>query len=450
MKPSSWLFPERGKGLHGLATALLGGKEMKGRKRKILAAAVTGVLAASIGVVSNPIVAAPKKITVNFFTFTAVPDHMADLKAMVAAFEKKNPTIRINIQSASYADYFTKLKTRVAGNQTPDTFELNYENFVTYASAGTLLDFNKASAKDKTFKKNSYYGKAYDVFSAKGKQYGVPSSFSTVVLYYNKDLFKAAGVATPTSSWDWSDEAAAAAALKAKLPEGAYADFQPTQFWEFYKVLGQAGGKFLSADKKQALFNKQPGITALNWLVSKTEKGYTPTKAQMGTLDDGAMFKAGKLAMYHTGIWMFDAFKDAPFGWDIVVEPGGVTPGNHFFANAVVASAKTKNADAAWKWARFMTSDPAAVKIRLAAAWEIPAISDKAVLAGYLSKTPPANRAAVFEALKNPITPPVIRQQNEMQDTVNKWLEKALNGTVSVTEALNSAASEVNAILAKE
>ena len=170
----------------------------------------------------------------------------------------------------------------------------------------------------------------------------------------------------------------------------------------------------------------------------------------MGTMDDGAMLKAGKLAMYHTGIWMFDAFKDLPFGWDVAVEPGGVTPGNHFFANAVVASAKTKYADAAWKWARFMTSDPAAVKIRLAAAWEIPAISNKAALALYLKKTPPANRAAVFEALKNPITPPVIRQQNEMQDTVNKWLEKALNGTVSVTEALNSAASEVNAILAKE
>lgn len=423
---------------------------MKGNKRKIWAAGIAGILVAGVGLVSNPAIAAPKKTTINFFTFTAVPDHMKDLKAMVAAFEKKNPTIHINIQSAAYADYFTKLKTRVAGNQTPDTFELNYENFVTYAGARTLLDLNKASKKDHSFKKTTYYGKAYDVFNLGGKQYGVPSSFSTVVLFYNKDLFKAAGVATPTSKWDWSDETAASAALKAKLPEGTYADFQPTQFWEFYKVLGQAGGQFLSANKKTALFNKQPGITALNWLTGKVDKGYMPTKAQMGTLDDGAMFKAGKLAMYHTGIWMFDGFKDVPFGWDIVVEPGGVTPGNHFFANAVVASAKTKYPYAAWKWAQFMTSDPAAVKIRLTANWEIPAISDKKALSIYLSKTPPANRAAVFEALKNPVTPPVIRQQNEMQDAVNSWLEKALNGSVSVTEALNSAASAVNAILAKE
>lgn len=422
---------------------------MKGTKRKIWAAGIAGILVASVGLVSNPVVAASKQ-TINFFTFTAVPDHMKDLKAMVAAFEKKNPTIHVNIQTAAYADYFTKLKTRVAGRQTPDTFELNYENFVTYGAAGTLLDLNKESAKDHSFKKSVYYGKAYDVFKLGGKQLGVPSSFSTVVLFYNKDLFKAAGVALPTSSWDWSDEAAAAAKLKANLPAGTYADFQPTQFWEFYKVLGQAGGHFLSADKKTALFNKQPGINALNWLVSKTQNGWTPTKAQMGTMDDGAMFTAGKLAMWHSGIWMFDANKAAPFAWDIAVEPGGVTPGNHFFANAVVASAKTKYPAAAWKWAKFMTSDPAAIKIRLAASWEIPATSDKKALSIYLSKNPPANRAAVFEALKNPITPPVIRQQNEMQDAVNAWLEKALNGSVSVTEALNSAASDVNAILAKE
>jgi multiple sugar transport system substrate-binding protein len=422
---------------------------MKGTKSKIWAAGIAGILVASVGLVSNPVVAA-SKTTINFFTFTAVPDHMKDLQAMVAAFEKKNKTIHVNIQTAAYADYFTKLKTRVAGRQTPDTFELNYENFVTYAAAGTLLDLNKANVKDHSFKKTTYYGKAYDVFNLGGKQFGVPSSFSTVVLYYNKDLFKQAGVALPNSKWDWSDEAAAAAKLKANLPAGTYADFQPTQFWEFYKVLGQAGGQFLSADKKTALFNKQPGINALNWLVNKTQNGWTPTKAQMGTLADDAMFKAGKIAMYHSGIWLFSAFKDAPFSWDIAVEPGGVQPGNHFFANAVVASAKTKYPYAAWKWAQFMTSDPAAVKIRLAAGWEIPAISNKAALASYLNQDQPANRQAVFEALKNPVTPPVIRQQNEMQDTVNAWLEKALNGSVSVTDALNSAASDVNAILAKE
>ena len=111
---------------------------------------------------------------------------------------------------------------------------------------------------------------------------------------------------------------------------------------------------------------------------------------------------------------------------------------------------KTKNAAAAWQWSKFMTSDNAAVKLRVDASWEVPAVSAKAPLATYLAKTPPANRQAVFEALKNPIVPPVIGAQGAMQDAVNAWLEKAKNGTVTPTEALKSAAIEVNAILAKE
>ena len=402
-----------------------------------------------ITVVAAPAQAA--KTTITYFSFTASPDHIKTLNSIVTAFEKQNPTINIKVENAAYADYFTKLKTRIAANQAPDTFELDYQDFVTYADAGALLNLNTVSAQDKSFNKNVYFGKAYSVFAQNGKQYGLPSSYSTVVLFYNKDLFNAAGVATPTSGWDWSDEAAADKALAAKLPSGTYADFQPVQFYEFYKVLAQAGGQFLSAGNKSALFNKQPGINALNWLIEKQNNGWMPTPAQMGSMDDGAMFAAGKLAMWHSGIWEFDAMKNVPFKWDVVVEPGSVTPGNHFFANDVSVSSKTKNAAAAWKWAKFLTSDASSVKQMIDTSWEIPATSAKAPLAAYLnSANPPANRQAVFDALKNPVVPPVIRQQSQMQDTVTSWLTKALDGSVSVVDALNGAASDVNAILAKE
>jgi multiple sugar transport system substrate-binding protein len=329
-------------------------------------------------------------------------------------------------------------------------FELNYENFVTYAAAGTLLDLNTQSSKDATFKKTVYYGKAYDVFARGGKQYGLPASYSTTLLFFNKDLFKKHGVALPTNKWDWSDEESAAEALMDKLPNGVYADWQGVQFWEFYKTLGQAGGKFYDPKTKKATFNKLPGVNALNWLVGKTKKGYMPTDAQMSGMSDGDMFKAGKLAMLHTGIWMFDSFKDANFEWDVVVEPKGAQNGNFFFSNAVVASARTKYPVQAWKWMKFFTSSDKSVALRVKAAWEVPAVSNTKVLKAYLDKNPPATRQAVLEALKNPIVPPVIRQQQQLQDALGKWLDKAKSGSVSVTVALNSAAAEVNQILAAE
>lgn len=421
---------------------------MRGKLRTALVAIAAGTMV--VGGALVPAQAAPKSVTITYFTYSAAPDHLKTLAAQIAAFHKANPTINVKVQTAAYADYFTKLKTQVAGGNAPDVFELNYENFVTYAKAGTLLDLNAQAKADKTFKKSVYFGKAYDVFALGGKQYGLPEDYATTILMYNKDLFAQAGVATPKQNWDWSDEESAAEALKAKLPAGTFAEYQPTQFWEFYKVLGQAGGHFFDPKTGKAAFNKLPGVNALNWLVGKVQKGYMPTTAQMSGMNDEAMFKAGKIAMWHTGIWEFTPMSAAPFQWDIVNDPEGAVPGNHFFADAVVASAKSKNAAAAWKWMTFFTSNAQSVKMRVDASWGVPAVSAKAPLAAYLNQRPPQNRQAVLDALKNPIVPPVITQQTQLQDTVNAWLEKAQNGTVTVTTALNSAAAEVNTLLANE
>ncbi len=103
--------------------------------------------------------------------------------------------------------------------------------------------------------------------------------------------------------------------------------------------------------------------------------------------------------MWHTGIWMFTALKDAPFNWDVSVEPGNVTKAHHFFANAVVASAEHRAPAEAWAWLSFLTSSEDAVKTRLAASWELPAVADQSLVRSYLSQTPPDNREAVFDAL---------------------------------------------------
>lgn len=385
--------------------------------------------------------AEPVKLT--YFTFSAAPDHLKDLDAIIAAFNVKNPTITIEVQTASYDQYFTKLQTAVAGGTAPDTFELNYENFVTYASAGSLLDISTPAQAGAA----SYYPKAYGVFAADGKQYGLPESFSDVLLFYNKDLFDAAGVSYPTADWKWADELAAAKKLT-DAGKGVWGDFQPVQFFEFYKVLAQNGGSFFNADQTQATFNDAKGVEAATWLVDKANKDKVmPTAAEMGGQDDTTMFKAGKLAMWHNGIWQFSGLKDAAIKWDVQVEPGNVAKAHHFFANAVVASAKTAHPAEAFAWLSFLTSAPEAVKVRLDASWELPAVADQSQFASYLSQTPPDNREAVFQALDNVVVPPVIEQQTQLQDIVSKALEAAMSGQKTPQEALDGAAQQVNALL---
>ncbi len=180
---------------------------------------------------------------------------------------------------------------------------------------------------------------AYQAFSRDGKQYGLPESFSNVVLFYNKDLFDAAGVDYPTPEWTWQEELAAAQKLT-DAANGVWGEFSPIQFWEFYKTAAQNGCSVLSADGKSSTINEPACVEALTWMVDKINKyKISPTDAEMAGVSDGDMFKQGKLAMLRTGIWMFDGFKDAPFTWDIALEPGNTQKAHHFFSNGVAISA---------------------------------------------------------------------------------------------------------------
>jgi multiple sugar transport system substrate-binding protein len=144
---------------------------------------------------------------------------------------------------------------------------------------------------------------------------------------------------------------------------------------------------------------------------------------------------------------MFDAFKDAPFAWDVQLEPGLNQKGHHFFANGVGVSATTANAEAAAKWAEFLTASATAAEVRVASAWELPALDAPELFEAYLQLTPPENREAVFAALESPVTPPVIERQNEMQDAVNLQITRAVDGEVSAQEALDEAKAALDALI---
>jgi multiple sugar transport system substrate-binding protein len=386
-----------------------------------------------------------KTVTVSYFTFSAAPDHLNTLKALIQIFEKKHPNIKISFQTAPYSDYFTKLQTQIAGGQAPDTFELDYGSFYGYATSGSLLNLSKVAKSDPTFNPGIYYPKAYSAFAVGKTQFGLPESYSDVLLFYNKDLFRAAGVPFPTAKWTWNDEMAAAKKLT-NASKGVWGDYQPIQFYEFYKVLAQNGGSFFNANKSKATFDSPAGIAAAQWLLSKPGS-VMPTQEQQAGLGDDAMFKLGKLAMWHNGIWQFAAMKDAPFQWDVVVEPAGKVKANHFFANTIAASSKTAHPKEAWEWLKFLSGSHDSVKARIGSSWELAPVKDKAAYAAYLKQRPPTNRQAVLDALNNPVLTPTIKAESQMQDIVGKALQKAELGQTPVAQALHDAANQVNALL---
>ena len=380
-----------------------------------------------------------QKITIRLEQFSGSGSTEGALRQMIAKFNEAYPDIIVELQSFGYNDYFTQLQSKIVGGNAADIFELNFENFVSYASEGVLLDIRNLIGDTSGFNRT-----ALDAFNYQGTQYGVPNSFSNVVLIYNKELFDRARVAYPTNSWTWKEMLDAAVAIRS-LDNNIFGLYRPISFHEFYKGVMQNGGSLMTGDMKRFTVNLPQNAETLTTMISWVNNyNVMPTDAQMGGMGDWDLFKSGRLGMIVTGIWAFSDFtENCNFAWDIVVEPGNTGKATHFFSNSYVVNKETKHPQAAAALASFLAGSREATSIRVSASWELPPITYPDILNSYLAITPPANRQAVFDSLNYLCTPPVVRQQSEMQDIIARHLGNALAGNMSPQRALDACQQEL-------
>lgn len=382
---------------------------------------------------------AGEKITLRMDQFSGNGDNEAVLKNMIAEFNKLYPDVTVELQSFGYDDYFTQLQSKVVGGTAADVFELNFENFVAYASEDVLADIG-----DMIGDTSGFNATALDAFKYGGKQYGVPDSFSNVVLIYNKELFDKAEVPYPTNDWKWADMMAAGEKIRA-LDQDTFGLFRPVSFHEFYKAAKQNGSSLMNDDMTAFTVNTPQNVEALETMVSwQNGSNIMPTAAQMGGMGDWDLFKSGRLGMIVTGIWAFGDFKEnITFQWDVAVEPGNTNKATHFFSNAYVVNKECKNPETAAALVAFLAGSKEAASLRVAASWELPPVTYTDVLDSYLKITPPDSKQAVFDSLNYLVTPPVVEQQSEMQDIISRHLESVVSGAASAKDALDACQKEL-------
>lgn len=378
-------------------------------------------------------------VTITYCNFNSSGGNEETLAKMVVAFEAEHPNIKVEVETIGYDDYFTQMQTRVAGGTAPDCYELNIENFAAYANKGQLAEISGVDV-------SGLNDTALNAFNVGGVQYGLPESFSNVVLIYNKDLFDQAGVAYPTDDWTQDDLQAAAEAIRA-LGDDIYGIWQPITYNEFFKVVAQYGGALLNEDKTAFTINSPENLKAAQTLVDRVlVSNVQPNAAQQGGMGDWDMFMSGRLGMIPTGIWAFQTFTDGcDFDWDIVVEPGSTQKATHFFSNCVVMNPETKHPEEVAQWLAWLTASTTSADIRLEAGWDLPALKDLGALSSYLEITPPDNREAVFKSLDYLVMPPVIEDYALMSDIITQKLAAAAEGTITVQEALDQAQAECEA-----
>lgn len=376
-------------------------------------------------------VAEPVTLTYAHFSGSGVQEEV--LNKMIDVFESKNPDIKIDLQITGFEDYFTKLATVIGGGNAPDVFEMNMENFLAYMLRGACADLT--GLVDTA----NYSEGTLAAVSSDGKLYAVPMSFSTCLLFYNKDLFDQAGVEYPNDSWTWADIQTAAEKIKA-LGDDIWGIYQPITYNEFYKSVKGNGGSLLTPDYSAFTLNSAENVEVLDVMIKRVrgEERVMPTTEDMAGRGDWDLFQEGKLGMCITGIWAFPTFTEkCSFDWDVVVEPGYETKSTFFFANVNCVSPSSDKKEAAAKFIDAMGSDPDIVQLRLDASWELPTIADQSKLTQYLEVTPPANRKAVFDSMDFAAAPPALLEQGAVSEIINNVLSTLEMDDLSAQEALD-------------
>ena len=304
----------------------------------------------------------------------------ARVKAMdqlIANFEKANPDITVTQTTFPYADYQTKVAAAVTAGQGPDVVQFYYgwlDNFKT----GKLIqplpkDAFPAADIEKEF---------FPIISAMksdGDYWGLPTAVRSLALFYNKNIFKEAGIDKPPATLDeLADDAVKTTQRDSAgniTSEGMAIEMtgQDHQWWREVLVR-QFGGVPYTDDYKKVAYDDEHGLAALKWYTDMiTEKKVS----QPGFMDEAqAAFKGGRAAMVIDGSFRLGSFsqiKDFEWGVAELPEKDGVKSNYaSYWVNGIAANTSGEKLAAAEKFLKYVTS-PEAMAIWLKVVGELPA-----------------------------------------------------------------------------
>jgi multiple sugar transport system substrate-binding protein len=376
-------------------------------------------------------------------------DQMPGLQQVVTEFEKSHPNIHVQLELTPFDQYWTKLQTSAGSGSAPDVFWMNGPNAQLYESNGMLLPLSDRIKKDGV-DLAMYQHDLVSLYQYDGQQFGVPRDFDTVGLWYNKELFDAAGVPYPNASWTWADLQRAAQQLT-NPGKGVYGVAAALMNQEnYYNTIPQAGGSVISKDGKHSGYDDPATIAGMGFWTDLIKQGLSPSLQQMTDTAPLQLFQSGKVAMYYGGSWRAIALNQNDYTKnrvDVAPLPAGKQQAVVIHGLANVVYAKSKHPDQAWELAKFLSSAQAA-DILAQTGTVIPAY--QGTQDAWVKSMPQFHLQVFIDALKYTVPYPISKNTAAWQADEKKFLTQAWADTTDIATAARNLATAMNADLAKE
>ena len=154
---------------------------------------------------------------VSFMVF-GDPAELAAYESLTAAFEEAHPEIEVElIHIPSASDYRARLGVDFAAGDPADVVLINYRRYAPFAAMGALEPLAPYLRQSEVISERDFFKVATDPFKWRGQLMCIPQNISSLVVYYNRALFDAAGLAYPADDWTWDEFLATAQALTLDL-----------------------------------------------------------------------------------------------------------------------------------------------------------------------------------------------------------------------------------------
>jgi len=309
-----------------------------------------GALAAGI----SPLTAAAE-VTLDLWT---IDDPGEYHYVLAEEFQKLHPEIKINVRTVQFRDMVNDLARAIATGDSPDITYIDNPEVALFASRNLLLDLKPYIAESEVIKEEDIFPGPLSSVTYGDGIYGIPRGANTIALYYNADMFRAAGLdpAAPPETWDELYAAAKALTDPDKNVYGLAFSAVGTEegTFQFLPWLQMTGGDFNNVAT-------EGGARALNfWKRLIDERLASPDTLIRSQWDATGTFNAGSAAMAISGPWELPRMsEEAQFEYRAALLPvpeAGAQRASALGEGDNVILANTDNPDEAFQFVEYLYS----------------------------------------------------------------------------------------------
>lgn len=395
---------------------------------------------------------ASKRVTVRFWNVFTGPDGRTMLR-MVKRFNRENPDIRVLMQRIEWPSYYNKLFIAGLGGRAPEVCVIHTDVLERFIQAGFVHPIDEFLGGEYGLDVEDFDANVWEAVEKEGKHYALPLDVHPLGLYYNKRLFRQAGIVDaegeakpPTDRQEFLNAAK-------KLTRDLDGDGTNDQ-WGFvytwlrtnvYAVMAQWGGEAFNEARTSCLLNTQANVEALQFCADLVQEyGVAPSPEHF---DAWIGFRQGKVGMALEGIYMLpDLEKQTDLDYAGVPVP--------LFGNILATWASSHNlcirSDldreeqmASWRFVKYLSDH----SVDWALGGQVPVRKSLRESEAFRRLEVQSEFAKQIPYVKYmPRVPFILEFYSEFDLAV----EKALRGSVSPQEALDVATVNVNKVIERQ